>query len=283
VRHLVFNQDGSQIAYGLWNGYIVFLDNTTGQHLNVLDVYFQSTLYYLAWSQDCKKMIVQTNVHGLDVWDTSTGNKTHLDIVPDRIGGVALSPDSKVLAIGLREEGKITFWDMATFEQTGSVEIASPGDPSSLEWSPEGNHLYASIIDNVSDCAGQCTTSVGWIKAWDMNTEELLFDIDVKEAVVASLNISPDGRWLAATNGYGQLQVLDSATREIKVNLQTILLLPGFENIYSLAWLTDGERLVTNSAGGTISLWLARTGQRLEQFQLMLGEVPFNRYDLPFF
>jgi WD40 repeat protein len=58
----------------------------------------------------------------------------------------------------------------------------------------------------------------------------------------------------------------------------TPILLPGFENIYSLAWLPVGEQLVTNSAGGTISMWEADTGQRLEQFQISLGGVSLTNF-----
>jgi WD40 repeat protein len=58
----------------------------------------------------------------------------------------------------------------------------------------------------------------------------------------------------------------------------TPILLPGFEKLYSLAWLPEGKRLVTNSAGGTISMWEVATGQRLEQFQITLGGVSLTNF-----
>jgi WD40 repeat protein len=55
-------------------------------------------------------------------------------------------------------------------------------------------------------------------------------------------------------------------------------LLPGYETVSSMAWLPDGERLITNSAGGTISFWQARIGQMLDQFQLFVGTLPLSKF-----
>jgi WD40 repeat protein len=313
VLSLAFHPGGEQFAYALWNGYLVFRDRATGQRLNVIDTYFLNWIRHLAWSQDGKRMIIHTKEHGIDFLDTSTGEQEgHLDIDPDRIAGLAWSPDNHVLAVGMKDEGKINLWNTDTLEQTGSVKIASLGGVYDIVWSPDGKTLYTSVSAMVSDCGGQCEKSVGWVKAWDMTTGKLAFEVDVGEDVVATLAVSTNGKWLAAGSGYWSVKVFDGVTGDeaarqprtgssygmvwleedrlvypadsgerdaqslsfldVKTGEQSDRFMQGFEDINSLAWLPDGERLVTDSAGGTLSIWQARTGQRLEQFRFRIGK-----------
>ncbi len=65
---------------------------------------------------------------------------------------------------------------------------------------------------------------------------------------------------------------------DVRFSERNEIFLPGFETIHSMAWMPDGERLVTNSAGGTISFWQAHSGQRLEQFKLSFGDLPVTKF-----
>jgi WD40 repeat protein len=319
VSSLAFHPGGDQLVYALWSGYIVFLDRSTGGRLNVMDVYFLNSIYHLAWSPDGGRMVIHTAEHGIDFWEVSAGKQAgHLNLAPDEIAGVAWSPDSHILAVGMNDEGKVTLWDTTTLEQTGSLEMAALGSAYDLAWSPDGKYLYANIGAVFSDCNGQCTKSVGWLKAWDIAAAKLVFEIDVGEDVISGLSVSANGKWLAASGGYWSLKVFDTLTgkeaaRQTRTNSRlgmawldeyrlvypadtgewgslavldvrtgepSAVILPGFEDISSFAWLPDSQRLVTDSAGGTISIWQARTGQRLEQYRFTLGK-DFLRYFNP--
>ncbi len=318
VRSITFHPAGGRIAYALWNGYIVILDSLTGQRESVMEAYFQDRIDFLAWSRDGRELIVWTREGGIDLWDETAKHKeSHVDMDPQGISALALSPDGSRLATG-NDAGKIVLWDMASFTPSGSLETPSPGGVYSLAWHPDGADLYASIA---SICGSGCPEDTGRIQAWNTTTRALKRDFDAKGTAFHSLGLSSNGRWIAALSVFGFLKVFDSATGEVVANpgssvydfawsgeerlayvptashpygnvsgksislldmatgKDTQILLPGFENIYSLAWLDDGERLVTNSAGGTVSIWQAKTGQRLEQFQLMLGGVPLNNFD----
>ena len=193
VRNISFRPDGEQIGYALWDGNIVFLESATGQRVQVMDTYYLNRIDYLVWPQDGSQMIVQSKEHGIDIWDTSSGEqKGHLNITPDQIAGVVLSPDGRILAVGLVDTGEISLWDTITYEQTGAVTFTSQGSAYDMAWSPDGNYLYADITITSTGCDGQCTHDDCWIKAWDISKGELAFEVGVGEDSVATLTISPN-------------------------------------------------------------------------------------------
>lgn len=322
IRSIAFRPDGSQIVYALWYGAIVFLDSTTGQRLNLIDGYPQNSINQLVWSKDNKHLILWSSENGVDTWNMVTGDKEgHLEIDPTKITSATWTPDGNKAAFSLEGEGSISLWDMPTLKQTGSFDTELPEYGFSLALSPDGTILYASVFDKMGNC-GADLGDKAWLKAWNLTTSELIFDVDMHGKCMRKMFISPDGHWLGAITGYGKLFIFDAYTGSIEVDLpnsnyialtwwgndrilcvhypaspygtqdlksigeldihtkeMTSILLPGFETIYSLAWLPDSDRLVTNSGGDTISIWDATTGQRLEQFQITSGGVSLTNFD----
>ena len=111
--------------------------------------------------------------------------------------------------------------------------MASQGSAYHLAWSPDGNILYTSITAMVSDCGGQCTTQLGWVKAWDLVKGKLAFDIEVGEDIVARL------AGMVYTKGMGTVDVWYVQTGEWLLTIPVERPL----DIYALALSPDGSRL----------------------------------------
>ncbi len=195
IRNMVFRPDGSQIAYALWYGAIIFLDSRTGQRLDVLDCDPQNLINELLWLQDNHHLNVWSAESGVDTWDIDTGKKDgHLDADLAQIQSAAWTPDGKTAAIKLEDSGVISFWDMNTLTQTGSLDTKLPEFGFEMALAPAGTILYASVFTLMGNC-GMDQGDQGWIKAWDISTGEQIFETDMHGACMQSISVSPDGYW----------------------------------------------------------------------------------------
>ena len=81
----------------------------------------------------------------LVIWDTHTGQQTHLltaGMLKDRVTTIAWSPQGKRLAAGLYT-GQIAVWDMTSFTPLALLQGHIDG-VSALAWSPDGSMLASS-------------------------------------------------------------------------------------------------------------------------------------------
>jgi WD40 repeat protein len=98
----------------------------------------------------------------VEVWDTETGKATSLSEPTEKIVGLELSDDGKLLAV-IPEKGDIEVWDLTTNKKSRTFEI-----------DPEVRKKYASNFENYperfegkravafSPDGKQLATSVGW-------------------------------------------------------------------------------------------------------------------------
>jgi WD40 repeat protein len=92
-------------------------------------------------------------------------------------------------------DGRITFWDMATGQENGSVE-ALEKQMASLAISPDGSLL-----------AGGTTEGQAWI--WDTTTGDARACLDAGRRWVWSISFSPDGQSLTTSAFYVPVMVWD--------------------------------------------------------------------------
>jgi WD40 repeat protein len=165
----------------------------------------------------------------------------------------------------LEDKGWIKAWDITTKELIFETDMHG-ACMESLSASPDGHWLAA-------------ITGYGRLRVLSASTGEIVVDqltIDLNSLVWWGYD-----RMLLVhypSNPYGWMNLQSIGMLDMQTMQMTPILLPGFENIYSLAWLPEGERLVTNSAGDTLSIWEAAAGQRLEQFQISLGGVSLTNF-----
>jgi WD40 repeat protein len=116
-------------------------------------------------SPDGTTLAVETtakNSAGLDLLDTRTGKPRPKPTFDQTAGGVAYSPDGRVLAVGLYD-GRVLFWNTLTHRQIGAPLAVAGGDVGGLTFSPDGRLL---AVD-----AGDGTATV-----WDVATRTRIGD-----------------------------------------------------------------------------------------------------------
>jgi WD40 repeat protein len=319
IRGLAFRPDGGQVAITLWNGYLVFLDTTDGEQVNIIPT--GRWLFNLAWSLDGKRIITHSYKGGIEVWDSTSGEfLQQLAVDPESLTTMAWSADGTVFATA-DKENVITFWDGEKYEPTGNLAVQTTGWINIMAWSPDKSKIYAGIATPMP-CEENCDPNdpeyKGWVASWFVDSGHLASKTSVGD-IVKTLSVSPDGKRVAAGGELvGSFIVLDGASSRISARLTNTnagkglgwldnnralflpdpghvdamslsewdvrksehaeIFLPGYENLRSMAWLPGGDRILTNSAGGTLSFWQPRTGQRLDQFQLSFGDLPITEF-----
>jgi glucose repression regulatory protein TUP1 len=82
-------------------------------------------------------------------------------------------------------------------------------------------------------------------------------DVDMKDAGVTSVAISPDGCYVAAGSLDRMVRVWDTRTGELMEKLEGHK-----DSVYSVAFAPDGKTLVSGSLDRTLKAWdLSRLGQ----------------------
>jgi WD40 repeat protein/DNA-binding SARP family transcriptional activator len=168
------------------------------------------------------------------------------------VPGVAFSPDGTRLAsIGLREDGFVRVWDVATGEKLLELQDA-PGDfGSSVDYSHDGRLL-----------AGAWGTTDHKVVVWNAETGEQVYkwpgevlgDVD-------RLDFSPDGTLLAVANLSGAPTIFDLTTGDVAYRL------PGHATVTeAIAFSPDGSQLATGDNDGMVKIWDVMTQEDLATF-----------------
>ena len=137
---------------------------------------------------------------GLLIWDIAA-NKKKLFIADDNVQSPAFSPDGKNIAAAVGSRVKI--WKLAAGEE---LAILKDGHKCSIT-----AIVYASTGKALISADGK-----GTILYWDLSVPAPVkkgeYKPSTEEAVVNSLTSSPDGKWIAASTGTGEILVLDATT-----------------------------------------------------------------------
>ncbi len=175
------------------------------------------------------------------------------DLVLDRYGGaIAISPDSKVLAVARGPVGDvegICFLDaesgkcLPDFEQT--TEIGKEGEPSDVIAYSANGRYFAAGAD-------------GFMALWDARNGRRLADLgpipDRPSGRVSALAFTHDSKYLFGLGGFWPLEPAGDVQE-----------LEGLAHCESVAFSIDGERCATRFKG-VISLWDMQTRRKLMDF-----------------
>jgi tricorn protease-like protein len=144
------------------------------------------------------------------------------------IYNIALSPNGKTLVSG-NHDGKVRLWDV----EMGKVVAKWTGHSEgvmSVCWSAGGNRVVSGSRD-------------GTTRVWNVKTGEQILKIKTGHEEVWAVIYSPDNTQIA-TGGYiGGVKIWDAKTGELITTLKHNRI------VFSLAWTSDGKKLITASHG----------------------------------
>ena len=226
---VAFSPDGNMLASGgdresyrrgsyreirLW-------DVATGEHKGTRSWHWGS-VSRLVFSPTGRTLASVNESGRLRLW--STRHTREQKLTENRVGGVAFSPDGRILALG--QGAEIRLWDLGTRE----IRLTIAGGGGNLAFSPDGRTL-----------AGRSGTE---IRLWDSETGELKL-ILTRHTGIKKITFSPDGRTLAS-GSRDEIRLWDVAIGELKHTLTG--------EGGGLAFSPDGQTLKSIS-GKEIRLW----------------------------
>ena len=242
VRSIAFSPDGRMIAAagGLpqREGEIKIWDLQSHQLLRTLNGH-KDCIYSIAWSPDGKLIASGSYDKMVKLWDATTGKEVrNLQDHIDAVFAVAFSPDGKRLA-SASQDRTVKIWDVATGKRLYTLSDASDG-LTTFAYSPAGDRLAAAGYDKtiyiwqLGDEDGHLLHSLIADEdsllslAWSRDGKTIVTassdgsirfrdtDLNLKGVVdrqpdwVEALDISPDGKLLAAGRYNGSLSLYDA-------------------------------------------------------------------------
>lgn len=206
---------------------------------------FQGFAVSLAWSKDGKTLFIGTKENGLLVYDLDSKQIVGNAGNDAQVQALAISPDGKILAAGLGNDGSIRFFSLETGELAKTIFPAHDNWVQVLSFSPDGK-LLASGGDD------------GQIILWDVASGTLFKKLFQGDSWVWGMAFSPDGKSLMAGFDVASIfRIWNTNTWEIQRTF------PG-DFAADLAFSPDGSKVVT--AGGGLheaNLWDFKKGNLL--------------------
>jgi WD40 repeat protein len=208
-------------------------------------------------SPDGNTLATRAPDNTLKLWDVGRSRERAILIGHDgQVHGVAFSPVSKVLASG-GAGGKVMLWDLVT----GQERAPFPGHPNNtvraVAFSPDGKILASGGTD--------------WkVRLWDVGRGEQLAAL-AHDFQVTAVAFSPDGKLLASASHDGIIKLWDVASRQQITRLQG----SAFGAI-TLAFSPDGKTLASGGGirpKGEVKLWDVVTGKERASLQGHVASV----------
>jgi WD40 repeat protein len=278
IHNLTWSADGKQIMVVSIEGGIEVWDASSSEFVQQLDI-DPAGLSRAAWSADGSLFATADRDGIITFWDADRYEPTRtLDIqIPGYVSSMAWSPDKSTLYAGIATDSPCT-------------EDCDPNDPEYKSWVAAWDVMSGRLV--LRSSVGDAITSlaVSPNREWVAAGGGIFWAFEVLDASTGNMHAkllnthAQDGvAWLDNTRvlylpNPKHVDAMSISQWDMAWAEHTEILLTGYETISSMAWLPDGERLVTNSGGGTISFWQTRTGQRLEQFQLLVGTLPLSKF-----
>ena len=260
VYKVAFSPDGTRLASGS-------ADNT----IRLWDVHSRESLFppleghtnavkSVAFSPDGMLLASASDDTTMRMWDARTGAMLSVNagmlMTPTAglgLWDVAFSPDGSLVAgaVAIPEKVAIVLWDVS--DPTAPKVLTrlptdAVGGATQVKFSPDGRILAVG--------AGM----EGSVLFWDMQTYQLInAPVQAHQRTLWPLAFSPDGKMIASGGLDNAIRLIDVDTGQlIGPPLITDSLAPFGQSvgmIHSLAFISDGDTLLSSNGGGFIHRW----------------------------
>ena len=169
---------------------------------------------------------------------------------------IDISPDGQLAAAVCAADGTVRLWNLATGDE---VTVDRDGQQSQpwMDLGGRGGLVWAARF--TPDGAGLLAIGGNDARIFDLESRELKIRFS-PHGVVASADISPDGKHVVTGSWDRSAKIWDRATGKVVVKLDAIH--AGFIN--SVCYSPDGAKILTASDDGTARLWNGVDGKPLE-------------------
>lgn len=196
----------------------------------------------------------ETGIPGtVRVWDARSGNVRHAFSTLPTIHRLAISPDSKLLALA-GTDGKVLIREILSDREISSHSLHTHA-VSALAFSPDGNHL----------------ASAGWdqkVVIWNHGKGGKALELQGHNDRVQCLAYHPNGKFLASGSWDASVRVWDLATGKA---IKTFL---GHKKaVYCVTFSSDGQQLVSAGSNGNIKIWDLDSGKVVQSLTGDTGAV----------
>ncbi|KIK33432.1 hypothetical protein CY34DRAFT_62452, partial [Suillus luteus UH-Slu-Lm8-n1] len=178
---------------------------------------------------DTRRIITCSWDGSLRLWDLKSGTQTREDWRDDNDGvfSMALSPNGEIVASGCGD-GKVRLWDVET-RKVISKWAGHTWVVRTLCWSADGERVASGSWD-------------GTARVWDVKRGKNVLTIKTWHKGVWAVTYSPDSSKLATSgDDRNVVQIWDAKTGKLLNTLKH----EGW--VHSLAWTSDGKKLISGS------------------------------------
>ena len=192
-----------------------------------------------------QRLVTGSGSGEIKLWDATSGElMTTIADQSGRIMSLAASPDGTFFASG-GSNGSIKVWPVEAIAQQQSQtslrgEVLTGIGPQidALAFHPIDSNLLISGDHN------------GTIQVWDLERKEPTLTLTSDSDQIASIAISPDGRYLASGSYDNLIRIWNLETGQLE---QTLL--GHYKVVADVAFSPDGKVLASSSYDETIKLW----------------------------